>query len=113
MAKSWKLPTKGFLQLDVPTMWNSTYIIMLDAPEKYEQIFDDMLELDDRLPFLDFLTKDGHGRKWLLPPSSDDWKHVKHFVSFLRLFYEVKLRISASKTCTANLFFKKLALIHM
>lgn len=54
---------------------------MFDGAEKYEAIFSDMLELDDRSQFFNFLI--GHGRKGLGPPSSDDWEHVRHFIHFL------------------------------
>jgi hypothetical protein len=105
-----KFPIEGFLQLDVPTRWNSTYI-MLDAAEKYQRVFEEMLAEDGIL--ISFLREEGHGRKGLGPPGFEDWERVRHFTKFLALFYEVTVRISASKTVTVNLFFAELAKIHM
>ena len=38
---------------------------------------------------------------------------MRHFTKFLALFHEVTVRISASNTVTANLFFAELTKIHM
>ncbi|XP_050365546.1 zinc finger BED domain-containing protein RICESLEEPER 4-like [Argentina anserina] len=102
-----KLECKGLVCMDVPTRWNSTYI-MLESALKFEQVFALMLE-DEESTFAAYFKEpdeefdeDGNlvpstsHRKKVGPPNEEDWDKAKVFVNFLRLFYEVTLRNSAS-----------------
>ena len=67
------------LCLDVPTMWNSTYL-MLEAAEKYEKAFA-RYEYDEP----SFVNIEGG------TPSSYDWLCARVFVKFLKIFYDATL----------------------
>ena len=83
-----KIQSKSLLSLDVPTRWNSTYL-MLEAAEKFETAFDRMHEEDVEFNSY-FMEVDGNGKhKHIGPPKGEDWVNVRMFCNFLRLFYEV------------------------
>ncbi|KAG7951665.1 hypothetical protein I3843_12G018900 [Carya illinoinensis] len=71
--------------LDVPTRWNSTYL-MLSTAEKHKQAFEQYAFVDDQF----------------LNPTSNDWKNAQIFVELLKVFYDVTLSISGSLYVTAN-----------
>lgn len=104
-----KIQDSNFLTLDVPTRWNTTYM-MLDAAEKYQRAFELMMEDDEQ--FRMFLCEDENGRRGLGPPTSDDWEHIRHFVKFLKFLYEVTLQMCGSEKITSNVYFEGLAEIH-
>ncbi|XP_065635905.1 zinc finger BED domain-containing protein RICESLEEPER 3-like [Quercus suber] len=82
-----KIQSKSLLSLDVPTRWNSTYL-MLKAAEKFETAFDRMHEEDVEFSTY-FMEVDGNGKhKHIGPPKGEDWVNVRMFCNFLRLFYE-------------------------
>ena len=96
-----------YYSLDVPTRWNSTYL-MSEAAEKFETAFDRMHEED--VKFISyFMEVDGNGKqKHIGPPKGEDWVNVIMFCNFLRLFYEVTLRFSGSLFVTSNTYFCEL-----
>jgi hypothetical protein len=107
-----KRKTSGYhasLTLDVPTRWNSTYM-MLDVVEKYEMAFE--LLLDEDLNFANYLCEDGGGRRGLGPPLEDDWKNIRNFSKFLQVFYEVTVEISGSLCSTSNIYFRILQKVY-
>ena len=102
-----KIQSKSFLSLNVPTRWNSTYL-MLEAAEKFETAFDRMHEEDVEFSSY-FMEVDGNGnQKHIGPPKGKDWVNVRMFCNFLRLFYEVTLRFSGSLFVTSNTYFCEL-----
>jgi hypothetical protein len=80
--------------LDVPTRWNSTYL-MLSIAKKYQRAFDRMREEDTQL----------------VVPGILDWKNARIFVTFLKTFYDATLTISGSNYVTSNLCFMELCVI--
>lgn len=102
--------------LDVPTRWNSTYL-MLEAALKFKKAFARMEEDEDRL-FLTYFgepeedydedgqvipTKNTQNR--VGPPTKEDWEKAEVFVELLRVFYDVTLRVSASLHPTVHTTF--------
>ena len=67
---------------------------MLEVAQKYERIFNLMLNEDSN--FFNYLTNDSGGRDALGGLTEDDWKKVRHFVKFLRVFYEETIQMSGS-----------------
>ncbi|XP_039047307.1 uncharacterized protein LOC120187732 [Hibiscus syriacus] len=75
--------TKAHLRLDVPTRWNSTYM-MLNVAEKYEHSFDSFAR-DDNSFFLNHIVGDG-------VPTFDDWENVRRIAKILEPFYDLTLK---------------------
>ena len=101
-----KIKAKCLLSLDVPTRWNSTYL-MLDCALKFVRAFD-RLEEEDGHYKLYFCEVDGNGKKPIGPPNYLDWENVKTFVKFLGIFYEATLRFYGSLFVTSNTYFHEL-----
>lgn len=93
------LPTNQILILDLPTNWNTTYL-MLEAAEKFEKAFT-RLESDDP-SYLSALETDGG------PPNYDDWNQVRILVKLLKIFHDTILAFSRSWHVTADTFFRQL-----
>lgn len=89
-----KCPSTKGLILDVPTRWNSTYL-MLEIAQNYERAFS-RYDSDDR-HYKDDLEKTG-------VPLSSDWANVKRLTKFLEHFYELTLRVSGTLYVTSNSF---------
>ena len=89
---------KCSLCLDVPTRWNSTYLMLQNACE-YEKIFEKYEENETALrsdlgdDVLEYL----------------DWKCAKNLLKFLENFYNITLRIYGSQYVTSNTFFSEIA----
>ncbi|KAL9662632.1 hypothetical protein QQ045_027465 [Rhodiola kirilowii] len=79
------------LRQDVPTRWNSTFL-MLDSALYYRQALGHFALFD-----LDFKTC----------PTSEEWGQIEMIAKFLGEFYEVTSLFSGSKYATSNLFFPK------
>ncbi|XP_019155962.1 PREDICTED: zinc finger BED domain-containing protein RICESLEEPER 2-like [Ipomoea nil] len=88
---------KCALQLDVPTRWNSTYM-MLNTALQYQRAFEayeNDASLNADLP--DSI------------PNFMDWLSVQSLVHFLKGFYEMTVRISGSLYVTSNTFFSEIS----
>jgi hypothetical protein len=96
-----KVPFKGLLCLDVVTRWNSTFK-MLDGAEKFQGAFQLVEEEDDH--YGPTLFDEKNGQKGLGPPTFDDWDNVRVLTKFLKLFYDVTMRISGSLYVTSNMY---------
>uniref|UniRef100_A0A2N9H6B5 hAT-like transposase RNase-H fold domain-containing protein n=1 Tax=Fagus sylvatica TaxID=28930 RepID=A0A2N9H6B5_FAGSY len=69
-VKDANIQSKSLLSLDVPTRWNSTYL-MLEAAEKFERAFDRMVIDDEQ--YMDYFEEpDENGKKPKGPPRSLD-----------------------------------------
>ncbi|GAB2288750.1 hypothetical protein Dimus_038022 [Dionaea muscipula] len=115
-----KLDNKGLVVMDVPTRWNSTYL-MLESALKFRKAFDRMCEDEDNaymsyfqekedvgLEYFDGVEGEGEvdkfrkGKVGVGPPTELDWECAQVFVSFLKVFYQVTLKVSASKHPTSH-----------
>uniref|UniRef100_A0A1D1Z080 Putative AC transposase n=1 Tax=Anthurium amnicola TaxID=1678845 RepID=A0A1D1Z080_9ARAE len=85
------------LVLDVPTGWNSTYL-MLDTAIEFEKVFS-CLHLFDL--------------SYIHTPSSEDWEKIKLLIECLNVFYEVTERLSGTKFSTSNLYFGDICIIYL
>ncbi|KAL0552077.1 hypothetical protein IC582_011172 [Cucumis melo] len=88
-----KIDCKALVCLDVPTRWNSTYL-MFEHALKFEKAFQ-ILE-EEELDYQDYFAEDEHGKKKIGPLSNYDWKNVEVFFMFLKVFYNVTNKISGS-----------------
>ena len=102
-AEEVSVNSEAMLTLDVPTWWNSTYL-MLDVVENFEQTFNHF-EYVEAAYVLTLLTSEEGC------PKEMDWKLARVFVSFLKVFYAATLSFSGSLHVTTNNFFKKLVTI--
>uniref|UniRef100_A0A803KUC3 Transposase n=1 Tax=Chenopodium quinoa TaxID=63459 RepID=A0A803KUC3_CHEQI len=84
------IDSKSSLSFDVPTRWNSTYI-MLETALKFRRVFSGL-----SLPDGEDLNDNER------PPEPEDWEKVERLVLFLEGFYLLTKRISGSHYVTAN-----------
>ncbi|XP_050290476.1 zinc finger BED domain-containing protein RICESLEEPER 2-like [Quercus robur] len=101
------IESKCLLSLDVPTRWNSTYL-MLDTAEKFEKVFLRMDFEDDSYSSY-FLNKENSGG--LGSPCGVDFQNCRTFVGFLKLFYNATKKFSGSLYVTSNTFFDEMFVI--
>ena len=105
-VKDANIQSKSLLSLDVPTRWNSTYLI-LESAEKFERAFDRMVIDDDQ--YMDYFEEpDGNRKKSKGPPRFFYLENVSLFCKFLRLFYKATLRFFGSLIVTSNSYFLSL-----
>ncbi|XP_070667949.1 zinc finger BED domain-containing protein RICESLEEPER 2-like [Malus domestica] len=96
------IESKGLVILDVPTRWNSTFL-MLESALKFNMAFD-TLKVDDG-HYLPYFTRENHDNIRKGPLSTHDWSEAGIFASFLRHFYEVTLKVCCSNTPTIHTTF--------
>uniref|UniRef100_A0A803MDZ4 Transposase n=1 Tax=Chenopodium quinoa TaxID=63459 RepID=A0A803MDZ4_CHEQI len=84
------IDSKSSLSFDVPTRWNSTYI-MLETALKFRRVFSGL-----SLPDGEDLNDNER------PPEPEDWEKLERLVLFLEGFYLLTKRISGSHYVTAN-----------
>ena len=97
-----KIESKKLLSLDVPTRWNSTYL-MLETACKFEKVFHRLKEEDE-----DYVN---YFEGYTSTPQYEDWNKARILVQFLKTFYEVTLTFSSSLNTSSNLFFNEFAKI--
>ena len=101
------IESKSLLCLDVPTRWNSTYL-MLETTQKFEKVFIRMDYEDDSYSSY-FMNKENSGG--MGSPSGIDFQNCRTFVGFLKLFYNATKKFSGSLYVTANTFFDEMFVI--
>ncbi|XP_042451632.1 zinc finger BED domain-containing protein RICESLEEPER 2-like [Zingiber officinale] len=125
-----KIESKNSLCLDVPTRWNTTFL-MLNTAQKFERAFDRFDEQDPcfklDLQYTEWhillneneemiLESDGKPKRELKTfdgkPTSADWNNVRLFASLLQVFYELTLKVSGSLYVTSNTFAHEISYIH-
>jgi hypothetical protein len=79
------VPKKG-VYLDVPTRWNSTYKMIVEASE-YKAVLN---------TYASKHMEDG--------PSEDEWEKADAICEFLKAFEELTLAVSAHREPTAHMF---------
>ncbi|XP_050238317.1 zinc finger BED domain-containing protein RICESLEEPER 2-like [Mercurialis annua] len=89
--KSTETVCKRSLCLDVPTRWNSTYL-MLSTALLYQKVFEEYEEVESS--FKKDLGDD--------VPDSNDWDNVRELCGMLECFYKMTLRVSGSLYVTSN-----------
>ncbi|CAN1233197.1 Putative AC transposase [Linum perenne] len=87
------------LCLDVPTRWNSTFL-MLDVAALYEYAFK-LYEQEEPIFKIDLEAK--------RYKDVVDWKSVRTLTKYLKFFYELTLVASGTKYVTSHLFLKELS----
>ncbi|XP_038888299.1 zinc finger BED domain-containing protein RICESLEEPER 2-like isoform X2 [Benincasa hispida] len=92
-----KISCNSVMCLDDPTKWNSTYM-MLESAIKFAKAFD-RLEDDE-----DAYRNDS-------PPTKEDWGNARMLIRFLKVFYNVTLKVSGSLYTTSNLVFHEICRI--
>lgn len=96
-AENERISCDSLMCLDVPTRWNSTYM-MLEGAIKFAKAFD-RLENEE-----DAYRNDS-------PPTKEDWANARMLIRFLKVFYNVTLKISGSMYTTSNLVFHEICRI--
>jgi hypothetical protein len=91
------LDNNNGLKLDVPTRWNSTYL-MLESVIHYRRAFA-YLEMTDQ--------------NYKFHPSAHEWEKVIDISSFLSCFYRATCVFSGTKYPTTNLYFSIVVLIYV
>ncbi|PRQ21096.1 putative ribonuclease H-like domain, hAT-like transposase, RNase-H [Rosa chinensis] len=111
--------------LDVPTRWNSTFIMLDTALElkkafdrmadvedaKYRSYFDEEDDLDEELNEAENIKAARHSRKMVGPPVESNWEKAAVFVKFLNVFYDVTVEVSAQLKPTTNKVFHDIVTI--
>ena len=89
---------KCSLCLDVPTRWNSTYMMLRNAIP-YRSVFESYQARDAsyKEDLVDSLLADS------------DWIYLESFVVILRSFYEMTIRISGSLYVTSNTYLSEIS----
>ncbi|KAL5854842.1 hypothetical protein ACOSQ4_004644 [Xanthoceras sorbifolium] len=98
-----KITSNGLVVLDVPTIWNSTFLT-LESTVKLVKSFQ-QLEDDDG-HYMRYFNENENGKKRIRPPAFDDWENAKVFICFLGTFYDITLEFNASLHVTSNIFVK-------
>ncbi|KAG6402724.1 hypothetical protein SASPL_134933 [Salvia splendens] len=99
IAKIAKVDTSKFLCMDVPTRWNSTYL-MLEAALPYEPAMRLFQTLNP--DFASDLKERKHKKMSIGVPTELDWIEVKRMCGFLEQFYNLTHLVSGSHYVTSH-----------
>lgn len=89
------------IPIDMVTRWNSTFKVLMGA-HKYNGVFT-MMNYENA----PFMSCNKSLVKRLGPPVEEDGERAQSFVQFLKRFYEMTLKLSATKKRTSYLIFTK------
>ncbi|KAL0541755.1 hypothetical protein IC582_021811 [Cucumis melo] len=92
-----KIACKSYMCLGVPTRWNSTYM-MIEVVVKFEKTFARLEDEDASYRHDMSLNK-------------EDWTNARMLIRFLKVFYDVTLKISGSLYTTSNLVFHQITVV--
>ena len=101
------MESKSLLCLDLPTRWNSTYL-MLEIAENFEKVFVQMDFEDDGYSSYFRTKEDSCG---LGSSCMSDFQSCRAFMTFLRLFYNAMKTFSDSLYVTSNAFYDEIFVI--
>ena len=104
-----RIESKGSVILDVPTRWNSTYL-MLNAALDFQKAFDRMI--DDDGHYAPYFRDDENGSKRIGPPTDMDWEKAQYFADFLEIFYDATNMFSASSTVTSCFTYNEICKVY-
>ena len=90
------LDGKKVLRQDVPTRWNSTFL-MLQSALSYRRSFQQQELIDYNFKHC---------------PTSGEWEKAEKIKKFLAVFYDVTLVFSSTKYPTANLYFPQVFIVY-
>ncbi|KAH9707600.1 BED-type domain-containing protein [Citrus sinensis] len=100
-----KISRGGLMVLDVPTRWNSTYLL-LEKAVAFEKAFKRLKE--DGGHYTNWFDEDESEKRRVGPPIDKDWENAKRLVKCLSVFYHVTLKFSSSLTVTSNNFLNEM-----
>ncbi|KAL1567424.1 hypothetical protein AAHA92_02904 [Salvia divinorum] len=100
-----KIDSKKKLCMDVPTRWNSTYL-MLESAIPYAEAFTTFGNMNSS--FGKDLHERMHDDKPIGPPEEEDWVNVKKMMSYLKKFHSFTQIVSVTKRPTSHLFFTEM-----
>ena len=83
------IESKSLLCLDVPTRWNSTYL-MLETDKNFEKVF--VLDFEDNNYLSYFMNKENNNG--LGSPIGIDFQNHRTFVGFFKSFFIMQQRSS-------------------
>ncbi|XP_049932210.1 zinc finger BED domain-containing protein RICESLEEPER 3-like [Nymphaea colorata] len=95
-VKAMGLDEKKRLNYDIPTRWNSTFIMLRDVL-LFKDVFQHLTSCDPNYTCL---------------PSVDEWSHASDLCQFLKVFYNATNLFSTSKQVTSNLVFEEVLSIY-
>ena len=100
---------KELVVLDVPTRWNSTFM-MLESALKFQKAFDRLGQVDTHSYIGYFHLGEKNEKQG--PPASNDWRNAEVFKEFLEPFYDITLRVCCSNSPTIHQTFGDLLHLH-
>ncbi|KAG6413428.1 hypothetical protein SASPL_126137 [Salvia splendens] len=107
-AKLYKVETSKFLCMDVPTRWNSTYL-MLESALPYAPVMA-LFEIVNSA-FVRDLKQKTHNKKSIGVPEELDWHEVRRKCGYLKKFHKLTEEVSATSYPTCHTFFKEMCSI--